>query len=70
MIEAPVVVRSNTRKQVESLKLTLLPTVPKTPGGKRYVYPKVIETFVLVTPLKMVPSRLRPSIQLTAIPEL
>lgn len=68
IIAAPVVVRSNARNPVESDKLTLLPTVPKIPGGTRYVYVKVIGTFKLVTELNIVPSKVKPSTQLIDIP--
>jgi hypothetical protein len=38
MIAELVVVLSNTRKPVESVKLVALPITPNTPGGNEYEY--------------------------------
>jgi hypothetical protein len=70
MIAELVVVLSNTRKPVESVKLVALPITPNTPGGNEYEYWYDILTLMFVTEENTLPSNVKPSTQLTFMPRV
>ena len=65
---APVVVKPNERRPVESPRLSGDPIVPNKPGGRMYELLKVISNFKLVTPSYFHVSNDNFSIQLMSTP--